>query len=320
MTLFFIAGSVLLMATFICIAVAFKQLGSKPKQSLADRLKTIAATGVNDGDPIGLRDQDQMNKSFLERTILPLTSKYSKAFVAITPSKMVSNADKALTQAGMQNKMTGLQLVTIAWILSVVLPVGLGILFLPHLAQGAIALWLYVAIISVSGVLGNRLPIGIVGGKAKRRKFEIQRSLPFSFDLVSIAVSAGMSFDGAMGMVAERTSGALSDEFKRTLREVNLGISREKALDNLSGRTGVDDLRTFITAINFISKLGGNLTTVIAVQTEALRVKRQQRAEEKANQAPVKIMIPLVLFILPCVFIVILGPAIVSLILNPPEL
>lgn len=287
---------------------------------MADRLKTIAATGVSDGKSSDLRDQDKMNKSFFERTILPLATKYSKAFVAITPSKMVSNADKALTQAGMQNKMTGLQLVTTSWILTVAIPVFLGILFLPHLAQGAVPLWLYIAIIGFAALLGNRAPIGIVGGKANRRKFEIQRSLPFSFDLVSIAVSAGMSFDGAMGMVAERTTGALSEEFKRTLREINLGISREQALDNLSGRTGVDDLRTFITAINFISKLGGNLTTVIAVQTEALRVKRQQRAEEKANQAPVKIMIPLVLFILPCVFIVILGPAVVSLILNPPAL
>ena len=314
----FITACACLLTTFLLVAIAVKQLSSKPKQSMADRLKTIAATGVSDGKPHDLRDQDKMNQSLFDRVILPMSTKYSKAFVAITPSKMVSGADKKLTEAGMQNKMTGLQLVTISWILTVAIPVLLGILFLPHLAQGSIGLGLYIAILCGAAALGYRLPIGIVGGKANRRKFEIQRSLPFSFDLVSIAVAAGMSFDGAMGMVAERTTGGLSEEFKRTLREINLGISREKALENLSSRTGVDDLRTFITAINFISKLGGNLTTVIAVQTEALRVKRQQRAEEKANQAPVKIMIPLVLFILPCVFIVILGPAIASLIINPP--
>ncbi|MEM6822383.1 MAG: type II secretion system F family protein, partial [Verrucomicrobiota bacterium] len=155
-------------------------------------------------------------------------------------------------------------------------------------------------------------------GKANRRKHEIQLALPFTFDLISIGVAAGLSFDGAMSMVSERTDGALSEEFKRTLREVNLGIARQEALNNLAQRTGVEDLRTFITAINYISKLGGNLTEVITIQTEALRVKRQQKAEEKANQAPVKIMIPLVLFILPCVFIVILGPAVVGLIMNPP--
>jgi len=316
----FIAACFCLLATFLCVAIACIQIKDKPKQSMADRLKTIAATGVSDGKPHDLRDQDKMNQSLFDRVILPLSTKYSKSFASITPTKMVSSADKTLAEAGMQNKMTGLQLVTISWILTIALPVLLAIVFLPHLAQGSIGIGLYIAIILGSAALGYRLPIGIVGGKANKRKFEIQRALPFSFDLVSIAVAAGMSFDGAMSMVSERTSGGLSEEFKRTLREINLGISREKALDNLSARSGVDDLRTFITAINFISKLGGNLTTVIAVQTEALRVKRQQRAEEKANQAPVKIMIPLVLFILPCVFIVILGPAVVSLILNPPGL
>ncbi len=311
----FIGICICLIATFLCVAFAFKTVGAPKKTSLADRLKTIS----NDSkEELGVRDHDKMNQSLMERTILPLASKYSSKFVAITPAKMISNADVKLAQAGMQSSITGLQLVTISWILVVAIPLLLGLLFLPHLAQGTVSLGLYIAILLGAAALGYRLPIGIVSGKANRRKFEIQRALPFSFDLVSIAVSAGMSFDGAMQMVAERTKGALSEEFKRTLREINLGISREKALTNLSARTGVDDLRTFITAINFISKLGGNLTTVISVQTEALRVKRQQRAEEKANQAPVKIMIPLVLFILPCVFIVILGPAIVSLIINPP--
>jgi len=314
----FILASLCLMGMFVCFAAAIGTLSSKKKATLSSRLKTISGSGGS--DEVGLRDQEEMSKSFLDRTILPLATKYSGKFIAITPAKMVSNADIKLAQAGMQSRMTGLQLVTISWILLVAIPLFLGLIFLPHLAQGSVGLGLYIAILVGAAVLGYRIPIGIVAGKANKRKFEIQRALPFTFDLVSIAVAAGMSFDGSMAMVSERTKGALSEEFKRTLREVNLGITREKALTNLSGRTGVDDLRTFITAINFISKLGGNLTNVIAVQTEALRVKRQQRAEEKANQAPVKIMIPLVLFILPCVFIVILGPAVVSLIINPPGL
>jgi tight adherence protein C len=300
---------------FLCIALAIRSLGNKKKTSLAGRLKNISA---GDTGEVGLRDQEQMNKSFLDRTILPIASKYSNKFVAVTPAKMISGAEIKLGQAGLQSKMTGLQLATICWILMVAVPLFMGIIFLPHLAQGSVSLFMYIGTLMFAALLGYRLPIGIVAGKAKKRKKEIQLALPFSFDLVSIAVSAGMSFDGAMAMVSERTTGALSEEFKRTLREINLGITREKALTNLSARTGVADLRTFITAINYISKLGGNLTDVIKVQTEALRVKRQQRAEEKANQAPVKIMIPLVLFILPCVFIVILGPAVVSLIINPP--
>lgn len=313
----FILASLCLLGTFICIALALQMaIAPKKKVGLADRVRSI--TSSSDEPGLGLRDQEELQKNFIDRLVIPIVSKYAGVFSSITPAKMISSADKLLGEAGMQQKITALQMVSIGWILMTILPVFLGLLFLPHLATGSVSMGMYVGTLVFSCFLGYRLPIGVVSGKAQKRKKEIQLALPFSFDLISIAVSAGMSFDGAMALVAERTTGALSEEFKRTLREVNLGIARDQALNNLASRTGVEDLKTFITAINYISKLGGNLTEAIAIQTESLRVKRQQVAETKANQAPVKIMIPLVLFILPCVFIVILGPAIVGLIFSPP--
>jgi len=308
--------SICLLGAFLCIAFAFTSLIAPKKSSIAERVR--AASAGDDSGVGGLRDQEKMKKSFVDRVVIPMAGKYSRHFSGITPAKMLSSAEKHIARAGMQNKVTPLQLLTISWGLLALLPLFLGILFLPHVASESMGLMTYVGILAFAAFLGYRLPIGIVAGKAKKRMKEIQLALPFSFDLVSIAVSAGMSFDGAMSMVSERTTGALSEEFRRTLREVNLGIAREEALNNLAERTGVEDLKTFITAINYITKLGGNITEVIAIQTEALRIKRQQRAEQKANQAPVKIMIPLVLFILPCVFIVILGPAVVGLLVNPP--
>lgn len=308
----FLLASFCLLAMFICLALAMSKLGAQKKSGLADRVKAVSSAG--DGE-LGLRDQEQMKKSFIDRVLLPMASKYSKHFSGVTPAKMLAGAERKIGEAGMQSKVSPLQLMTIGYLLMALLPLFLGILFLPHLAAGNMGFPMYVFVLGFAAFLGYRLPIGIVAGKGKKRKHEIQLALPFSFDLISIAVSAGMSFDGAMQMVSERTKGALSEEFRRTLREVNLGIARPDALNNLATRTGVEDLKTFISAINYISKLGGNITEVIKIQTEALRVKRQQKAEEKANQAPVKIMIPLVLFILPCVFIVILGPAVVSLLL-----
>lgn len=312
----FILGSLCLFGMFACLALAFSNLGAKKKTGLADRVKAVAST--RDDDALGLRDQEKMKQSFVDRVLIPMAGKYSRYFVGITPARLLTSAEQKIAEAGMQSKVTPLQLMTLGYIFLAVLPLFLGILFLPHLAQGNIGLPMFIFVLGFSAFLGYRLPVGIVAGKGKKRKHEIQLALPFSFDLISIAVSAGMSFDGAMQMVSERTKGALSEEFRRTLREINLGIARPEALNNLAKRTGVEDLKTFISAINYISKLGGNITEVIKIQTEALRVKRQQKAEEKANQAPVKIMIPLVLFILPCVFIVILGPAVVSLILDPP--
>jgi len=292
------------MLSLVLLAAAFSQLKEKPV-SLAARVRSVQAGS----SAPSLRDAEVLDKSMVTRLLLPLAAKSSKNFSAITPTRMVEKADQTIAEAGMIGKITGIQLTTLSWLLMAALPTLMFLVFLPHVAQGNITLGMLTVICVVALILGFRLPHGVVESKAKRRKHEIQLALPFTFDLISISVQAGMAFDGAMTVVSERTKGALSEEMIRTLREINLGISREEALNNLAKRSGVDDLRTFITAVNYISKLGGSLVDVIKVQTDAMRTKRRQRAEQKANQAPVKIMIPLVLFILPCIFIVILAPA-----------
>ncbi len=302
----FIFAIILWTSALLMFAFAVSGFRAKPV-SLAARVRHAQGSGDDTG--LGLRDTDEMDKSLVTRVLLPLASKWSKTFSGITPVTMVSKADDSIAQAGMIGKVSGVQLTTLCWVLMVALPASMFLAFLPHVFRGDVSIVLLAVICAVSAFLGFRLPIGIVQGRAKKRAHEIQLSLPFTFDLISISVQAGMAFDGAMSVVSERTKGALADEMKRTLREINLGITREEALKNLARRSGVDDLRTFITAVNYITKLGGSLVDVIQVQTEAMRVKRRQRAERTANQAPVKIMIPLVLFILPCLFIVILGPA-----------
>ncbi len=279
------------------------------KVNYVDRLKKAQAGTAQGIGKKGLRDADEMNKSIVDRLFIPLADKYGKMLASVTPSNAVARYDQLLMEAGMDNKMSGAQVTTISLLLAIAFPAGAALLLMPHVAKGLIELWMYLGMVALSGAIGFQIPSIIIGNKARARKHEIQLALPFTFDLISISVSAGMAFEGAMAVVAERTRGALSDELRRTIREINLGIAQHEALSNLSKRSGVDDLRTFITAVNYIKRLGGSLTNVIKIQTEAMRTKRRQKAEEKANQAPVKIMIPLVLFIFPVLFIVILGPA-----------
>ncbi|MEM9445688.1 MAG: type II secretion system F family protein [Verrucomicrobiota bacterium] len=303
----FILICLLFFLFWMVLAAAFVSKRQKPA-SLTERLQSAQVGGAG-ADAPGFRDQDQMDKSLLARVILPTAEKLSGKFAGVTPKKMVEQSDQVIAEAGLTGKVTGVQVTTISWMLTIGLPAFLFLIFMPALSQGNIELHILGLICLVSAVLGYRLPIGLITSKASKRKHEIQLSLPFTMDLISISVESGMAFDGAMQVVAERTNGALSEEMRRTLREINLGISRTDALANMSKRIGLDDLKSFITAVNYISKLGGSLVDVIRIQTEAMRVKRRQRAEKKANQAPVKIMIPLVLFIFPCLFIIILGPA-----------
>ncbi|MFZ5805651.1 MAG: type II secretion system F family protein [Verrucomicrobiota bacterium] len=297
--------AICVLVTFTLIVLAFQQLLKPQQVSLASRLKAVESALTPTG---GVRDEEKMRKSLLERAILPLATRWSKRTSKFMPSGMVTSCQKSITQAGLSDKVTGVQLTTISWMLMIGLTILVFILFMPSVAQHKIKMWHLISACTISAILGFRLPIGIVASRAKKRKHEIQKALPFTFDLISISVEAGMAFDGAMSVVAQRTVGPLSDELKRALHEINLGISRYDALNNLGERSGVEDLQSFITAVNYISKLGGSLVEVIKIQTEAMRVKRRQRAETLAAQAPVKIMIPLVLFILPCIFIVVLAP------------
>lgn len=149
--------------------------------------------------------------------------------------------------------------------------------------------------------------------RAYERSERIQRDLPDSVDLLAISVEAGLGFDAAMLQVAQHTEGPLAEEISRVLREMQLGQSRGAALRALADRTDVADLNTFVSAMVQSDRFGLPVGHVLRVQSEEMRTARRQRAEHKAQQVPVKITVPLIFCILPCLFVVVLGPAFLSI-------
>ncbi|WP_137292778.1 type II secretion system F family protein [Nocardioides dongxiaopingii] len=165
-------------------------------------------------------------------------------------------------------------------------------------------------------VLGFFLPDLYLYQAAYERTERLQRELPDAIDLLTISVESGLSFDAACQQVSRHTEGPLSAEFSRMLREMQIGQSRTAALRALAERTNVPDVRTFVTAMVQADAFGIPTAQVLRVQANEMRVRRRQRAEEKAQQVPVKITFPLVFFILPCLFIAVLGPAAITLMDN----
>ncbi len=135
------------------------------------------------------------------------------------------------------------------------------------------------------------------------------RALPDSMDLLTISVEAGLGFDAALSQVSRNTDGPLAGEYFRVLQEMQIGKSRAEAFRALADRTTVPELRQFVSSLVQADQFGIPIARVLREQSQELRVKRRQVAEEKAQKVPVKIMVPLVLFIFPVLFIVILGPA-----------
>ena len=144
----------------------------------------------------------------------------------------------------------------------------------------------------------------------------MQRELPDAIDLMTISVESGLGFDAAVQQVAKNTEGPLADEFARVLREMQIGQCRSDALRALAERTNVPELQTFVSAMVQADAFGIPIAQVLRVQSSEIRVKRRQRAEEKAQQVPVKITIPLIFTILPCLFIAVMGPAAISIMDN----
>jgi tight adherence protein C len=144
------------------------------------------------------------------------------------------------------------------------------------------------------------------------RSNQMQRDLPDAIDLMTISVESGLGFDAAVQQVARNTEGPLSEEFSRLLREMQIGQGRAEALRAMADRTSVDELRSFVSAMVQADILGIPVATVLRIQSGEMRVKRRQRAETKAQQVPVKITVPLIFCILPCLFMAVMGPAVLT--------
>ena len=162
--------------------------------------------------------------------------------------------------------------------------------------------------------IGFLLPEFWLGGKIKARQKIILKMIPDTLDLLTISVRAGLGFDAALAKVVEKLPGPLTDEFRRALAEVRVGKARRDALRDMIPRTNVAPLSAFIGAIIQAETLGVSISKVLQVQSDQLRIERRQRAEEMAAKAPIKMLFPLVGCIFPSLFIVILGPAMLSII------
>lgn len=166
----------------------------------------------------------------------------------------------------------------------------------------------------VGGLIGYLFPRSWLKAKVKQRQIEIEKKLPDVLDLLTVSVEAGLGFDAALLKVVEKQKGVLAEEFFKVLQEIKMGRPRREALRDLSKRNSVEDLNNVVASLVQADQLGISIGGVLRNQSNQIRQKHRQRAEEKAQKAPIKMMIPLVFFVFPCVFIVVLGPAVIQII------
>lgn len=252
----------------------------------------------------------ELDRPFGERVLEPLYGRLQRLGRRITGVDQVERIRQRLDKAGNPAGWT-VDRVATGKVLGFICGFVFASLFAVLLDRG----WGVTALVVAGGTaFGFNAPSIFLYNLATKRDQTMQKEIADAIDLLTISVEAGLGFDAALQQVARNTTGPLALEFSRVLQEMQIGRGRTDALRALGDRTSIPEIRGFISAMVQADAFGIPIAQVLRVQSKEMRVKRRQRAEEKAAQVPVKIMVPVVLFILPCLFIVVIGPAAIGII------
>ena len=299
---FLVAG---LASVFVAIALALSIIGAitAEKQAVGRSLAALEIRVPGVGLP------PELHLPFADRVTLPLLRRLAALGRRLTPTGQAQRMRQRLERAGSPE----------GWDVDRVLAVKMLGLFVGVIVGLAVPALLGASLLVALGVMllvvafGYLLPNVVLFDMTQRRAQRIQKDLPNAMDLLSVSVEAGLGFDAAVAQVARNTEGPLAEEFFRVLQEMQIGMGRVEAIRALGERSTVPDLRGFAAAMVQADSFGVPVVNVLRIQAKEMRVKRRQRAEEQAQKVPVKILFPLIFCILPTLFIVILGPAVLQI-------
>ena len=297
-----------LLTAFLVFSVLYYIIKTKivPESQLHQRLRDLQ--GV-EGRVITSHADELAQMPFMDRTIVPLLRKFENFMVRFAPSGIHSTVEQKLMLAGKLDTWSANGFLTV-WLICLVIFFGIAYIITTRKAmpvlQSIFFSWLCVAV-------GALLPFSVLNSAIRKRQKAIDKQLPEVLDLLSVSVRAGLSFDGALRKITDRMKGPLIDEFKRMQQDVRMGAPRARALQAIGKRCEVDDLYLFITAVIQAERLGTSMGKTLTNQADNMRERRRQKAKAEALKAPVKIVFPLVVFIFPAIFVVVLLPSVLSL-------
>lgn len=253
---------------------------------------------------------DDLDIPFFDRVIHPITDNLSKLISKATPGGIKSRINQRLVMAGNPFNM-GVN----GWLLlkSFTTLIFTSILWVSTIKTNSLSVK-KIAMLSILTLLIYYLPNILLMQLTQKRQRKIVNTLPDVLDLLTVSVEAGLSFDGALSRLVDKMDGDLSKEFSRVLYEMKMGKNRRESLRDMCIRCGVSDLTSFVGSIIQADELGVGITNVLRIQSKQMRFKRRQRAQEMAMKAPIKMLFPLILFIFPTIFTVLLGPAVIRMI------
>lgn len=273
-----------------------------PKQVVKERLDNVKVMADT-------RDafDEEMRESFSERVINPVYERMIQTLGNLAPSSIKEQYEQLLSSSGTRDTMKFNNVIAIQLMLGLLLAFATH--YLMQLTEQP-ANGLYVVLAGAAGFL---LPYSSLRTKSRKRIEAIERALPSFLDVLYVSVEAGLAFDMAIYRTTDKMKGPLSEELLFTMNEITKGRGRSEALREMVKRTQVPDLGTFVTSIIQAEEMGSNIGNVLRIQAETMRLNKRQRAETHAAKIPTKMLFPIVFFMFPALFVVILGPAVLNI-------
>lgn len=285
---------------FGSVVLVFASLFQKPADPVAARLRAVQA-GVRTRNPA-------LAQPFITRSVAPMASGLVRLILRFMPTTWIKETEQRLIWAGNFMTLPGFVLI---WVAMVTAGGFFGYLFSNDIFGNPL---IVIIGIGVGGFLGNMLPQFWIRSRISERHYQTRKALPDALDLMTTSVEAGLSLDAALVRVAEYQTGPFQNELLQALQDMTLGKSRREALEEISERLNVPELINFVQTVNQAEATGASIGKVLRAQADQVRIGRRQAAEAQAQRAPVLMLIPLILFIFPSLFIVLLAPAAMTII------
>jgi tight adherence protein C len=307
----FLGVLAIILVSAVVLAVILVLVGINAPEAKDPIQERLAEFSVRD-EPISL-EEIELSQRFAERIILPFFNQIGKFASRFTPQATLENARRRIETAGNPMRIDPAFFLAMRFVLAFMLG---GLVFLVYLVTGRN--WLQGLGLSLLFlILGFVFPDLWLSGRISARKRAIFRAMPDALDLLTICVEAGLGFDAAMAKVNEKWENDLALELGRVIQEIRLGKLRREALRDMSERLDVAEMTSFVAAVIQSEQLGVSMAKVLRIQSDQMRVRRRQMAEEEAHRAPIKMIFPIGLLIFPSLLIILLGPAGMLLLSSP---
>jgi tight adherence protein C len=292
----------------IILAVGLAVVGMRYArgEEMEDPLQARLAEYTQRGDIVSL-EEIELSQPFSQRVIVPMMQRIGELSARFTPQSVLEETNRKLELAGNPGRIDAATFLASRFVVAFLF--GGLLLLVAFLSPNKWPLLRTIIVVVLFTALGFFFPQLWLQSQINRRQNDIRKAMPDALDLLTICVEAGLGFEAAMSKVAEKWENHLSLAFLRAIREIQLGKARRDALRDMAERIGLPEMTSFIAAVIQSEMLGVSLAKVLRIQSEQMRIKRRQRAEELAHQAPIKMIIPMALITFPAILIILLTPA-----------